>query len=74
MKKEDSWRHSRVLSSGRIMDLDLTWMIIVIVDAEAGQMCDCNLWTLGTDTGFREPLASVAPEYIRDAPGENKGT
>ena len=56
------------------MDLDLTWMTIVIADAEAGQMCDCNLWTSGTDAGFREPLASVVPEYIRDAPGENKDT
>ena len=55
-----------------VMDLDLTWMIIVIVDADAGQMCDCNLWTSGTDAGFREPLASVVPAYIRDAPEKIK--
>ena len=36
-KKEDPLRHSRVLSSGRIMDLDLTRMTTVSVDADAGQ-------------------------------------
>ena len=54
------------------MDLDLTWMTIVIADAEAGQMCDCNLWTSGTDAGVGEPLASVVPAYKRDAPEKIK--
>ena len=37
MKKEDPLRHPRILPPGRIMDLDLTRMTTVLVDADAGQ-------------------------------------
>ena len=61
------YRHS---SQVHVMDLDLTRMTTVSVDADAGQCVTVIYGSREKSAWSREPLASVELGYIRDPPDE----